>query len=155
MLKKMENNVQARTHPCLTPLEMGKLPDLADLSFPDPPDLSWSWRRMAKNLGGQPRCARIFHSPSWLTVSEALVRSTKAQLAIPARSYSDVSELSLNDSRPRLRNCWQKTKQVLDQAGAQNRSSTVNSSQRSTYNTSAICSTASQTSKRHVTVSGM
>ena len=27
MLKKMENNVGARTHPCLTPLEMGKLPD--------------------------------------------------------------------------------------------------------------------------------
>ena len=27
MLKKMENNVGARTHPCLTPLEMGKLSD--------------------------------------------------------------------------------------------------------------------------------
>ena len=27
MLKKMENNVRARTHPCLKPLEMGKQPD--------------------------------------------------------------------------------------------------------------------------------
>ena len=27
MLKKSENNVGARTHPCLTPLEMGNLPD--------------------------------------------------------------------------------------------------------------------------------
>ena len=27
MLKKMENNVGARMHPCLTPLEIGKLPD--------------------------------------------------------------------------------------------------------------------------------
>ena len=27
MLKKMENNVGARMQPCLTPLEMGKLPD--------------------------------------------------------------------------------------------------------------------------------
>ena len=53
-------------------------------------------------------------------------------------SHPTCSELSSTDSRPRLRNCWQKTKQVLDQAGAQNRSSTVNSSQRSTYNTSAI-----------------
>ena len=27
MLNKMENNVGARMHPCLTPFEMGKLPD--------------------------------------------------------------------------------------------------------------------------------
>ena len=27
MLKKMENSVRARMHPCLTPFEMGKLPD--------------------------------------------------------------------------------------------------------------------------------
>ena len=33
MLKKMENNVGARTHPCLTPLEMGKLPDRDPLCF--------------------------------------------------------------------------------------------------------------------------
>ena len=33
MLKKMENNVGARTQPCLTPLEMGKLPDRDPLCF--------------------------------------------------------------------------------------------------------------------------
>ena len=33
---------------------------------------------MVKNFGGQPRRARIFHSPSRLTASKALVRSTKA-----------------------------------------------------------------------------
>ena len=33
MLKKMENNVGARTQPCSTPLEMGKLPDRDPLSF--------------------------------------------------------------------------------------------------------------------------
>ena len=36
------------------------------------------WRRIVRNWGGQPRQSRIFHSPSWLTVSKALVRSTKA-----------------------------------------------------------------------------
>ena len=33
MLKEMENNFGARTHPCLTPLEMGKLPDGDRLCF--------------------------------------------------------------------------------------------------------------------------
>ena len=33
MLKKMENNVGARIHPCLTPLEVGKLPDRDPLCF--------------------------------------------------------------------------------------------------------------------------
>ena len=33
MLKKMGNNVGARTHPCLTLLEMGKLPDRDPLCF--------------------------------------------------------------------------------------------------------------------------
>ena len=33
MLKKRENNMGARTHPCLEPLEMGKLPDRDPLCF--------------------------------------------------------------------------------------------------------------------------
>ena len=33
MLKKMENNMGARMHPCLTLLEMGKLPDRDPLCF--------------------------------------------------------------------------------------------------------------------------
>ena len=43
-------------------------------------------------------------------------------------SHLTCSELSSTDSRPRLRNCWQKNKQVLNQARAQNRSSIVESS---------------------------
>ena len=35
------------------------------------------WRRMIRNFWGQPRCARIFHCPSRLIVSKALVSSTK------------------------------------------------------------------------------
>ena len=33
ILKKIENNVGARTYPCLTLLEMGKLPDRDPLCF--------------------------------------------------------------------------------------------------------------------------
>ena len=33
---------------------------------------------MVRNFGGQPRRVRIFLSPSWLTLSKILVRSTKA-----------------------------------------------------------------------------
>ena len=50
--------------------------------------------------------------------------------------------LSSTDSRSRLKNCFQKNNQVLDQTRAQkNRSSTVKSLQRHTYNISAFCST--------------
>ena len=63
MLKKMEKNVRA--HPCLTLLGMGKLPGSDPLCF------TWScWP--GKFLG------KDFHSPSWLTVSKALVRFMKA-----------------------------------------------------------------------------
>ena len=77
MLKKMENNVGDRTHPCLTPLKMGKLPDrdlvlhLTLLTFMELAEDD-------EKFGEQPRHARIFHSPSQLIVSKALVRSTKA-----------------------------------------------------------------------------
>ena len=57
MLKKLENNVGARTHPCLTLLEMGKLPDRDPLCFTWPCWPSWSWWRMVRNLEGQPRHA--------------------------------------------------------------------------------------------------
>ena len=33
MLKKMENNMGARTHPCLTPLEKGKRPIVLHLTL--------------------------------------------------------------------------------------------------------------------------
>ena len=62
--------------PCLTPLEMWKLPDSDPLCFisPDPHGAG----EMVRNLGSQPRRARIFQSPSQLTVSNAFVKSLKA-----------------------------------------------------------------------------
>ena len=77
MLKKLENKVGTRTHPCLTSLEMGKLPDSDHLCFILPCWPSWSWRKMVRNFRGQSRRARVFHSPSRLTASKALVRSRK------------------------------------------------------------------------------
>ena len=71
MLKKMENNVWARKQPCLTLLEMRKLPDRDPLCFTSPFRPSWSWRRMVRNLKRQPRCAKIFHGQLRLTVSRS------------------------------------------------------------------------------------
>ena len=70
-LKRMENKVGARKHPCLTPFAIGKLSERAPLCLTWPIWPSCSWRRMVRNFGGQPRRARI-------TVSKALVRSMKA-----------------------------------------------------------------------------
>ena len=77
MLKKMENSERASTQPCLTPLEIGKLSDREPLCFTWPLWPSWSWRMMVRNFGGQPSREGIFHRPSLLTVSNALVRSMK------------------------------------------------------------------------------
>ena len=72
--------------------------------------------------------------------SDVIVRAIvqSASSAIPVRPCL---KLFSTDSRLWLRNCWQKSNQVLDQAGAQYKSSVVESSQRSTYNISTICST--------------
>ena len=74
-VKRMENKVGTRTHPCLTPFAIGKLSERAPLCLTWPIWPSCSWRRMVRNFGGQPRRARIFHRPSLLTVSKSLVRS--------------------------------------------------------------------------------
>ena len=78
MLKKMGNNVGARTQPSLTPFEMGEAarerPIVLHLTL-------LTFIELAENgekFWGQPRHARVFHSLSWLTVSKAFVRSTKA-----------------------------------------------------------------------------
>lgn len=78
MRKKIDNRLGARTHPCLTSLAMGKLSDSEPLCLTCPNWPSWGWRRMVNILGGKPRCARIFHNPSLLTVSKALVRSMES-----------------------------------------------------------------------------
>ena len=67
----------ASTQPCLTPL-------LTRIGSGDSPSSctqtcipSWNESTRAINLCGQPNCAIIFHKPSLLTVSKALVMSTK------------------------------------------------------------------------------
>ena len=59
------------------------------------------------------KCQKIWETKEW---TKEWTQSLIILFAIPARSCS---RLSSTNSRPRLRNCWQKTKQVLDQAGAQ------------------------------------
>ena len=49
--KKMESKVEANTHPCLGPFEMGKLPDSDPLCLTWPCWPSWSWRRVVRNFG--------------------------------------------------------------------------------------------------------
>ena len=71
-LKKVEKKVGARTHHCLTPLQMRKMPDSDPLCFTWPCCSSWSWRRMVRNLGRQTKRVGIINSPSRLTVSKAL-----------------------------------------------------------------------------------
>ncbi len=71
------NSVGARTQPCLTPLATGKASEGSPSSRTRTIMPSWNWRPIAENILGQPNFHMIFHSTSWLTVSNALVRSTK------------------------------------------------------------------------------
>ena len=68
----MLNSVEARTQPCLNPFVTGNgsenavILTLASI-------LSWNCLTIAMNLAGQPNFAIILQSPSWLTVSNALI----------------------------------------------------------------------------------
>ena len=70
----MLNSVDAITQPCLTPFVTSKGSENSP-SFYTRACMP-SCRTIAMNLGGQPNLAIIFQSPSRLTVSKALVRST-------------------------------------------------------------------------------
>ena len=69
------NSVEASTQPCLTPFvtRNGSENSLSFWTLASIP--AWNWRIIAMNLAGQPNFAK-FQSPSRLTVSNALVRST-------------------------------------------------------------------------------
>ena len=73
----MLNSVGARTQPCLTPLVTGKASEDSLSSRTRAIMPSWIWRTIAMNVLGQPNFSMIFQSPSRLTVSKALVKSTK------------------------------------------------------------------------------
>ena len=74
-------------------------------------------------------CHKIWEAKDWpkeCTQSVVIPLPKKGNLmlgpnyrAIRLISHPSKIVLQVSDSRPRLRNCWQKNKQVLDQAGAQ------------------------------------
>ena len=74
-------------------------------------------------------CKKILETREWpkeWTQSVVIPLPKKGNLmlgpnyrAIRLISHPSKIVLQVSDSRPRLRNCWQKNKQVLDQAGAQ------------------------------------
>ena len=68
--------VGARTKPCLTPLVTGNASEESPLSSTWASMPSWNWRTIVIDLSGQPILLIIFHKPSRLTVSNALVKST-------------------------------------------------------------------------------
>ena len=82
------NSVGARTQPCVTPLETGKDSDGSPSSRTRACMPSLNWRTMVMNLWGQPNLLMIFHNPSLLTVSKALVRSTKVVRGHSAVPYT-------------------------------------------------------------------
>ena len=76
LLKNIENSVEAKAHPCLTPLLLWKgwersIPRVRGPSWP-----SWSCVTIARNFGGRPSLARIVHSPFLLSLLKDLDRST-------------------------------------------------------------------------------
>ena len=75
----MLNRVGASTQPCLTPLVTGNGWEYSPLSSTLAFVPSWNCRTIVMNLGGggHPKLAMIFHSPSWQTMSNTLVRSMK------------------------------------------------------------------------------
>ena len=71
------NSVGARTQPCLTPLVTGKASEGSPSSITQAIMPSQNWRTTTMNVLGQPNFPMIFQSLCGLTVSKALVRSTK------------------------------------------------------------------------------
>ena len=73
----MLNSVEAITQPCVTLIVTGNGSENSPSFWILASIPSWNCRTIAMNLAGQPNLAIIFQSPSRLTVSNALVRSTK------------------------------------------------------------------------------
>ena len=73
------NRVGAKTQPCFTPFVTAKGAEASPLSCTLAIIPSWNWRVMVMNFLGQPYFSMILQRPSLLTVSKALVRSTKVE----------------------------------------------------------------------------
>jgi len=73
--KNMPNNVGARTQPCLTPLQIGKVLDMEPSNWTLAFMFSWNATRMESSVSGQPNSLSMLYKPDRSTVSKALVRS--------------------------------------------------------------------------------
>ena len=76
--KKIQKMVEARTQPCLTPLQISNGSEELPLNCTVPFVSVWKNSIMLCSLGGQPIFGRTLKKPSLLTGSNALVRSMKA-----------------------------------------------------------------------------
>jgi len=74
--KIMPNNVGARTHPSLTPLQVGKVLDMEPSNWTLAFMFSWNATKMRSSVSGQPNNLSMLYEPD-LTVSKILVRSMK------------------------------------------------------------------------------
>ena len=76
--KKMPKSVRASTHPCFTPLQMLKAPEVAPSNHTTPLVSVWKDCITLSSLGGHLILARTRKRPSQLTRLKALVRSINA-----------------------------------------------------------------------------
>ena len=76
--KKIQKIVEARTQPCLTPLQISNGSEELPLNCTVPFVSVWKDSIMLCSLGGQPIFGRTLKRPSLLTGSNASVRSMKA-----------------------------------------------------------------------------
>jgi len=65
----MPNNVGARTQPCLTPLQIGKVLDMEPSNWTLAFMFSWNATRMESSVSGQPSSLSMLYKPDRLTVS--------------------------------------------------------------------------------------
>ena len=66
--KNMPSNVGARTQPCLTPLQSGKVLDMEPPNWTLTFMFSWNATRMESSVSGQPNSFSMFYKPDRLTV---------------------------------------------------------------------------------------
>ena len=82
----MPNNVGARTLPCLTPLQIGKVLDMEPSDWTLAFMFSWNATRMDSSVSRQLISLSMLYKPDRLTISKALLRSMKTTYS--RRDYS-------------------------------------------------------------------
>jgi len=99
--KNMPNNVGARTQPCLTHLQIGKVLDMEPSNWSLAFMFSWNAARMESSVSRQPKSSSMLYKSDWLTVSMALVRSMETTYSgrdcSTLFSWSCLSENTMSD----------------------------------------------------------